>query len=334
MKNETSNLDRRRIVDAYLAGDSVAAIARFLSLNRSTIYLIIRVYKEENRVEKNPRGGSRVSKLTTVDHERIRAMVDADCCLSLREIARRHQEATGVSISKTSVDRCLSSFHYTLKRLHPIPADRNTDRTLGLRAEYVSRFMTLLGTTEQRRILFIDEAGFSVSMRTSRGQSLIGSLANLTIPALCSRNISICAAMSSEGLIHYSVQTCAFNTDSFCDFLWVLMTRLTEEGIDSATLIGDNVAFHRSTRARDIIISGGHHLDFLAPYSPFLNPIENAFSKWKESVRRSNPRSEEELLRGIEQGFLSITPDDCASFSRHLFAYFPRCLNREVILDN
>jgi transposase len=39
---------------------------------------------------------------------------------------------------------------------------------------------------------------------------------------------------------------------------------------------------------------------FLHPYSPFLNPIENMFSKWKNLVKRLNPCNEEALMDFIK----------------------------------
>jgi transposase len=46
----------------------------------------------------------------------------------------------------------------------------------------------------------------------------------------------------------------------------------------------NNIRFHRSVVIRVGIESKGHVLLFIPPYSPFLNPIENLFSKWKQLV--------------------------------------------------
>ncbi len=43
----------------------------------------------------------------------------------------------------------------------------------------------------------------------------------------------------------------------------------------------DNVAFHRSQRAVELVNAKGAWLLFPPPYSPGLNPIEMAFSKLK-----------------------------------------------------
>ena len=53
----------------------------------------------------------------------------------------------------------------------------------------------------------------------------------------------------------------------------------------------DNVAFHKSQRAEDLIRARGAWTLFLPPYSPDLNPIELAFSKLTTLLRKRAARS-------------------------------------------
>jgi transposase len=72
---------------------------------------------------------------------------------------------------------------------------------------------------------------------------------------------------------------------------------------------------------------------YLPPYFPFLNPIENMFSKWKEHVRRMNPTNEQVLMELIEDGANLISREDTDGYFRNMLSYIPRCLNRKEILD-
>ena len=49
----------------------------------------------------------------------------------------------------------------------------------------------------------------------------------------------------------------------------------------------DNLAAHRSAAVREAIHRVGAELRFLPPYSPDLNPIEMAFSKFKADLKRN-----------------------------------------------
>ena len=51
----------------------------------------------------------------------------------------------------------------------------------------------------------------------------------------------------------------------------------------------DNVAFHKNKEVKAIAEAKRHIIIFLPPYSPFLNPIENMFSKWKQVIRAKRP---------------------------------------------
>jgi len=79
-----------------------------------------------------------------------------------------------------------------------------------------------------------------------------------------------------------------------------------------------NVAFHKCTTIKEFIIASGHTVRYLPPYSPALNPIEKAFSKWKNVVRRSNCTFSDDLSVAIESGFDSITTDDRDGYYRHM----------------
>ena len=43
----------------------------------------------------------------------------------------------------------------------------------------------------------------------------------------------------------------------------------------------DNVRFHKMKIVEELVLDYGHNILYLPPYSPFLKPIENVFSKWK-----------------------------------------------------
>ena len=53
----------------------------------------------------------------------------------------------------------------------------------------------------------------------------------------------------------------------------------------------DNLTAHKGDRIRELIESAGCELLYLPPYSPDLNPIEEAFSKIKGLLRKAGARS-------------------------------------------
>jgi transposase len=332
-RHETSNDDRARIVAAYLEGTPAKTIASVLSLKVSAVYSVIKTYTTENRVEKRKRGGQQTKKLSPSNCEAIRLWIDTDCSLSLKALKQRCHDELGIGVCEKTIDRCLRAFHYSLKRVHLMPVRRNAIETIDIRATYASAFMRILATTDDQKIYFIDEVGFSVSMRCRRGRALQGARAVQTVSNLRARNISVFASMSKRGMIFFSAQTRAFNTGTFAERLQNMFAILSGQNIQNAILVMDNVPFHRSQMVRDVILHNGHEVLFLPPYSPFLNPIENAFSKWKEEVRRGQPRDEDHLFLLIQEAWRNISSENCGEYYRHMIGFLGRCLNREEIID-
>ena len=79
-------------------------------------------------------------------------------------------------------------------------------------------------------------------------------------------------------------------------------------------VVMDNVRFHSSPIVREELVVLGLESKYLPPYSPFFNPIENLFQKWKNFVKRQHPGSEEDLDRAINNVGNIVTPEDCAAY--------------------
>ena len=95
----------------------------------------------------------------------------------------------------------------------------------------------------------------------------------------------------------------------------------------------DNVTFHKNKEMKAMVEAKGHIIIFLPPYSPFLNPIENMFSKWKQPIRAKRPDNETQLFELNNNVHLTVSGDDCAVFSRHMLGFLPKCLKRESITE-
>lgn len=329
----TSNIDRQRVIESYLSGNSVATISSVIRMKRSTVAGIIKLYQNTGRILANVRGGARYTKLNENHKNEIKRWIDEDCTLSLRLIRNKMKDNFNISVSIPTIFRYIDAFHYSLKRISLIPTRRNCRETILARRAYAMRYIGLPVAFSQSEIIFIDEVGFKVSTRVSQGRAKIGRPAIATVPNIRSRNISICCAMSIAGIIEYKSQPFAFNVLTFKDFLKSLVTILQDNNISNAIFIMDNVAFHKNHEITKFIEESGYCYDNIPPYSPFLNPIENLFSKWKDYTKRINARNEQELMKGIAEGRSFITQSDCEGYFRNMVSYLTRSINEEVI-DN
>ena len=75
-----------------------------------------------------------------------------------------------------------------------------------------------------------------------------------------------------------------------------------------------NLSSHKDPAIRRAIRSADAKLFYLPPYSPDLNPIEQAFSKLKTLLRKENARGPEEVERSIGELLSRLTPTECRNF--------------------
>jgi transposase len=93
-----------------------------------------------------------------------------------------------------------------------------------------------------------------------------------------------------------------------------------EEG---QVVVLDGLGAHRTDTVRELIEQKGADLLFLPSYSPDLNPIEEAFSKIKNIIRKVQARTREALVEAIALAISALTLEDVAGWFAHC-GYHPQ----------
>ena len=76
----------------------------------------------------------------------------------------------------------------------------------------------------------------------------------------------------------------------------------------------DNLPAHKIAAVRAAIARAGAQHFLLPPYSPDLNPIEMALSKFKSLLRQAAERTRDGLWSRIGQLLDHFTPEECANY--------------------
>ena len=82
-------------------------------------------------------------------------------------------------------------------------------------------------------------------------------------------------------------------------------------------VILDNLGSHKSKAVRRAICQAGARLWFLPPYSPDLNPIEQAFAKIKHWMRDAQQRTVDDTWRHLGALLATIEPRECENYIRN-----------------
>jgi transposase len=89
-------------------------------------------------------------------------------------------------------------------------------------------------------------------------------------------------------------------------------------------VVADNLACHKVNGVREAIEARGARLLYLPPYSPDLNPIEQAFAKLKALLRKEAARSVDALWRAIGAMISRFQPDECLNYFAEAGYVLPR----------
>ena len=84
----------------------------------------------------------------------------------------------------------------------------------------------------------------------------------------------------------------AMDGDAFEQYIKTQLAPTLQKG---DVVVLDNLPAHKRQAAAEAAEKRGAWLLFLPPYSPDLNPIELAFSKFKAHLKRMTPRTVDEL---------------------------------------
>ena len=91
----------------------------------------------------------------------------------------------------------------------------------------------------------------------------------------------------------------------------------------------DNFRTHKAKAVQDILSE--ITVCYSAPYSPFLNPIEEMFSTWKHSYRKIIHAGDDHVVTCITRSVLDITSSKLEKYWRNSLKYVLASLKQEEI---
>jgi transposase len=195
----------------------------------------------------------------------------------------------------------------------PLASERDGEAR-GLWRWLASRF-------DARRLVFVDESGFHTSMRRLRARAPKGKRAYGKVPRNRGKNQTLIAAITLQGAMGESMSV-EGGTDALAFETYVKHFLAPSLG-EGQVVVLDGLGAHRTDRVEELIEARGAKLVFLPSYWPDLNPIEEAFSKIKQLVRKAGARVREALVEAIGRALATVTPEDAAGWFAHA-GYWPQ----------
>jgi transposase len=142
--------------------------------------------------------------------------------------------------------------------------------------------------------------------RCARGRRLVAK-----VPHGRWRTLTFLAALRADRIDAPCVINGPIDGVSFLAYVEQLLVPALRPG---DIVIMDNLGSHKGQAVRRAIRAAGAKLFFLPPYSPDLNPIEQAFAKLKTLLRKAAERTSDDTWKRIGALLPCFTPQECANY--------------------
>ena len=170
------------------------------------------------------------------------------------------------------------------------------------------------GMLDPARLVFIDETAVSTNLarlngRAPRGERVIGS-----VELGAWQTVTFVAALRHNKMTAPMVVEGAMTSAMFLAYLeQCLVPTLKRHDI----VVMDNCRVHLGPAIGEAIEKAQATLRYLPKYSPDLNPIEMAYSKFKTFLRQVAARTVPAVNRAIRSFIPQLSSRECANYFRH-----------------
>ena len=294
-------------------------VAKNVGVDRSTVSRTIQLFCVTGSVSKRTYPKEQAfRKLTTPVQLLILHLVMQKPGIYLREIQNELSTTLLLQVDVGTICRFLHNSGFTRQKLKIVALQRD---------EFLrQQFIVDVSVYNTDMLVFIDETGADRrNLLRRHGYSLRGMPLVKQAMLVRGEHLSGMAVMSVHGLLDVRVKKGGTNGDDFYDFIQdhVLCQLQPFNGINPhSVVILDNCAIHHTHEVVDMIEGVGAIIQFLPPYSPDLNPIEEAFSKVKSGMKNLGETvdiTDTETI--LLMAFASITAQDCRGWVSHCNIY-------------
>jgi transposase len=174
--------------------------------------------------------------------------------------------------------------------------------------------LMVAAVVEPERLIFVDECGRHTSLSPIYGYAPRGERLYLPVPRSRGKNTTVFSSMSVEGMGSSLTVEGATTARVFETYVEKVLVPSLRAG---QIVMMDNLGAHRPKRIRELIEQHGCELLYLPAYPPDYNPIEEAFAKVKNLLRKATARTKEALIEAIGAALSAVSAADARGFFEH-----------------
>lgn len=163
-------------------------------------------------------------------------------------------------------------------------------------------------------MIFLDESGFRLGSPPNYGWAPVGEKSPGKATQGSWKTMTMIGAIALDGLRGFMTVDAATDSDVFQAYVdQQLVPNLRTNDI----VVMDNLGTHKIAGVRRSIEAAGAKVLYLPPYSPEYNPIEKAWAKIKDVLRRLDTLTRETFDAAVAQALATLSPEDIRGWTAH-----------------
>jgi len=296
---------REHILQAVDRGIPKTEVARIFGVGCATVLRYERQRRELGTLSPKKIPG-RPSRKGALLLKVLPAQLEARPDATLEEHRRLFLAKTGMDVSVATIARAIERLGWTLKKKTLRAGERNE--------EAHAAWHLTAKTLDPAELVFVDECGISTAMtplysRSPKGQRAVGK-----VPRARWRNVTLIASLSLQGITSSMTLDGPADSAAFEAYVRHALVPALEPG---QTVILDNISIHKGRTVREAVEGKRCDLLFLPPYSEGLSPVDEAFSKIKQDLRRAQARTPQGLDTALRRALDTVRPADALGWFTH-----------------
>jgi len=296
---------RERIVAAVQAGRSRHEVAGIFGVSVSCVIKLMQRFSALGHCRPDKFGGYKRPILE--EHEdTVRDLIRGRPDLTISEL---QQELTGagIKVGRSSVGRFVERLKLTYKKKTLRASEQQRPDVAAAREAWSETQKSL----DPRRLVFIDETWASTNMAPRYGRCEKGKRLIAHVPFGHWKTTTLIAALRHDGVTAPCVFDGPINGEKFRAYVEQILVPTLEPG---DLVLMDNLNSHKVAGVREAIEAAGAERQFLPPYSPDMDPIEQVFAKVKNTLRKMAQRTVDALWNAVGIAIDEVSPTECINY--------------------
>jgi transposase len=300
---------RERVLAAADDGGSVCEIARRFHLGVSYVSKVLLRRQRTGQTTARAQRCHLPARLADL-HGAIQAQVTTRPDATIAELREWLSKTHQVSASTGLMWKTLAALDLTFKKKSLRAAEQDRADVAEARTQWRQKQPSLTPS----RLVFIDETWVKTNMTRLYGRAPRGKRLVDAVPHGHWKTTTFIGALRCDAVTATGAFDGAVNGELFLAYVEQVLVPTLKPG---DVVIMDNLRSHKVAGVREAIEGAGAKLMFIPPYSPDLNPIEQAFAKLKALLRARAIRTVDALWKALGNLVDYFSPEECASFLRH-----------------